>query len=181
MHDASVPHLGFTDISCCAEGSERATAMCEVNVGSVSLPRIKQSVKINYGLCLLRAPSFGRHLCCSKKSMQIIKANLSSVRGPLQQVSCSPPHGTPSLSQPRKQPRTKGECDGGTRGRGPASGERGSLLFQRGHTRSCSCQNTSRDLRVSLLLGRVKFGGRNTSHKPCCLEFKLISFCCAAI
>lgn len=55
--------------------------MCKVNISSLSLPGIGGSVKINYGLCLLCALSFGRHLCCSEKLIRIIKANLSPFGG----------------------------------------------------------------------------------------------------
>lgn len=111
------PTLGSHTFTWCGEELESAMSMCRVNVSSLSLLRIGCSVKIDYGLCLLCALSFDRYLCCSEELMQVIKANLFSVWVPLQQVSCSPPHGHTSLREPRKQQRTKRESEDGMRSR----------------------------------------------------------------
>lgn len=127
--------------------------MCRANSSSLSLPRIGRSVQINYGLSLLCDLSFGRHLCCSEKLIKIIKANESSVWGPPQQVSCSPPPGYTSWSEPRKKQRTKGDSGGvGTRGWDSVWAKGVPPHPSRG-TCDSPAPNVSRGLNVFLLTG----------------------------
>lgn len=176
------PTLGSHTFTWCGEELESAMSTCRVNVSSLSLLRIGCSVKIDYGLCLLCALSFNRHLCCSEELIQVIKANLFSVWVPLQQVSRSPPHRHISLCEARKQQRTKRERDGGMRGR-DSSWQRVSLPMPAGAFGTllqCSCPKYQQSLSV-FINWHSEFGGRKNSHEPCCTEFKLISFCCAHI
>lgn len=166
------PTLASYTFIWCVEEWEDAMSMCKVSISSLSLPRIGHCVKINFGLCLSCALSFGRHLCCSKKFMQIIKANLPSVWGP--------PHHTASLGN------IKGQKEKG--GVGPGVGTpRGKSVSQPGHV-WLSCTHillppakTPAEPRMHFYYLVGEFSGRNTSHKRCFLEFKLISFCCATI
>ena len=76
------------------EGLERGHVDIQGKHHLIMLARIWCSAKINYGLSLLRAPSFSSHLCCSEKLIQVIKADQSSAWGPLQQGSVSLPPDT---------------------------------------------------------------------------------------
>lgn len=101
------------------------------------------------------------------KLIQMIKANLSSVWRPLQQLSCSPPWRHNSLSDPRKQQRTE-ESEGGTRG-GDCVGTGCHSQSQLGHRgRSCSAPapNISRALNVFIVTGMMNSVGEIIPSNP---------------
>lgn len=126
------------------------------SISSSCLPRIWYSAKINYGLSLLRAPSFSSHLCCSEKLIPVIKADQSSAWGPLQQGPFSLPPGHTSLNKPRKQQRIKGESEVGP-GLGTPLGE--SVSFPMPTGAWAPAPNTSRALSVFLLSSMVNSVG----------------------